>query len=105
MPTINTRAVPLGIPPINGSLDLQKALLEGLCHLKVVQRILSPSRGKRLQQGPAGFGEDMGTEALPAPAPWLPATVIRRIYSSILIRLLQALPLQPVAFAGKQHES
>lgn len=69
-----------------------------------MQRILSHSQGKRLQQDPAGFGEDMGTEVLPIPAPWLLAAVTRGIYSSILISFLQALPSQLVAFAGKQHE-
>lgn len=30
-----------------------------------------PFQGQKVQQDPAGFREDLGTEVLPIPAPWL----------------------------------
>lgn len=71
-PRTNTRVAPHGIPDIWESLDFPKPFQEGSDHLKVALRISAPPLGRGLQQGPAAFGEDTETKAVPIPAPSLP---------------------------------
>lgn len=102
-PLLNTRAAPPGIPHLRESLDLPKPLQEGSDHLKVA---LSPFLGQTAAARSCCFWGGHSNRGAPNTSPLAACPAVTcGIYGSILIRLLQALPLQPVAFAGKQHES
>lgn len=67
---------------------------------------LVPFPGQRTAARSCCFWGGRGNRGAPNPSPLITRPAVTcGIYGSILIRLLQALPLQSVTFAGKQHES